>query len=343
MYINLNIKHSSHKNDKCLIYKALNVGYNIVALSINYNNLKNGKDNNNMCDITWKVINCTAYNNNHDKKNSLNNKYGERNYFIEQLDKNNKMNDNILNINNMISENYILINRSNNFCIKNICDDFIFYENEKDLSKKKKNDINELLYKYIPRENYNLSNNINSFILKRLNVKYQDVYKIEKEYNNLIKENNFDIIAFEIDNAEEINMIISKFDCDIIYFNMTKSFVSLRKSDIQGAIDKGIFFEISSFIKGNDDFQYVIYSLNLNNFFLTIPLNKLIISSGSSHINQIIDPLNFLRSFFNFNKLSYKKLIGCITTVPLACIQRASVRKSLNTAVFYKKEDSPAF
>ncbi|CAC9696291.1 ribonuclease P/MRP protein subunit RPP1, putative [Plasmodium sp. DRC-Itaito] len=334
MYINLNIKHSSYKNDKCLLYKALNVGYNIVALSISYNNFRNGKDNN-ICDIRWKVINCTAYNNNHYANNNLCNNYGERNYFIDQLDNINKMNDYILNINNMISENYILINRSNNFCIKNICDDFIFYENEIDISKKK-NDINEL-YKYIPKENYYLSNNTNSFILKRLNVKYQDVYKIEKEYNKLIKEYNFDIIAFEIDNAEEINMIISKFDCDIIYFNMTKSFVSLRKSDIQGAIDKGIFFEISSFIKGNDDFQYVIYSLNLNNIFLTIPLNKIIISSGSFHINQIIDPLNFLRSFFNFNKLSYKKLIGCITTVPLACIQRASVRKSLNTAVFYKK------
>ncbi|SOV74754.1 ribonuclease P/MRP protein subunit RPP1, putative [Plasmodium sp. gorilla clade G3] len=337
MYINLNIKHSSYKYDKCLIYKALTVGYNIVALSVNYNIFKNGNDNNNICDITWKVINCTAYNNNDDKNNNLYNNYGERNYFIDQLDNINKMNDYMLNINNMISENYILINRSNNFCIKNICDDFIFYENKMDISKKK-NDINELLYNYIPKENYYLSNNLNSFILKRLNVKYQDIYKMEKEYNKIIKENNFDIIAFEIDNAEEINMIINKFDCDIIYFNMTKSFVSLRKSDIQGAIDKGIFFEISSFIKGNDDLQYVIYSLNLNNLFLTIPLNKLIISSGSIHINQIIDPLNFLRSFFNFNKLSYKKLIGCITTVPLACIQRASVRKSLNTAVFYKND-----
>ncbi|SOV21720.1 ribonuclease P/MRP protein subunit RPP1, putative [Plasmodium sp. DRC-Itaito] len=337
MYINLNIKHSSYKYDKCLIYKALNVGYNIVALSVNYNQFENGNDNN-ICDITWKVMNCIKYNNNNDDDDKNNNSYknyGERNYFIDELDNINKMNDNMLNINNMISENYILINRSNNFCIKNICDDFILYEKEMDISK---NDINELLYKYIPKEKYYLSNNINSFILKRLNVKYQDVYKIEKEFNKIIKENKFDIIAFEIDNAEEINMIISKFDCDIIFFNMTKSFISLRKSDIQGAIDKGIFFEISSFIKGNDDLQYVIYSLNLNNLFLNIPLNKLIISTGSIHINQIIDPLNFLRSFFNFNKLSYKKLIPCITTVPLACIQRASVRKSLNTAVFYKKD-----
>ncbi|CRH00922.1 ribonuclease P/MRP protein subunit RPP1, putative [Plasmodium relictum] len=325
MYVDLNLKFSSKKNAKALIFKALNIGYNIVAISINYDINSNFN-----FDEKWKIVNCFKYNDILHK--SYNNESG--NYFIDNINDVDVMNDYLLNINNNIEENFILINRSNTLCIKDICDDFIL---------NKKNEITEeelkKLYNFLPSTQFFLSNNNSTYILKRLNIKYQDALKIENYYK-FIRENNFDLIAIEVTSAEEINLAASKFDCDIIFYDLKKSFISLRKSDIQSALDKGIFFEISSLNTISEDYQYVISALNINNLFSIVPLNRLIFSSGSLKESEIIEPLHFLRIFFNFNTLSYKDIIGCITNVPIFCIQRASVRKSLNTAVFFKSVET---
>ncbi|CRG93792.1 ribonuclease P/MRP protein subunit RPP1, putative [Plasmodium gallinaceum] len=323
MYVDLNIKFSSKKNTKALIYKALNIGYSIVAISINY-------DLNCKYDEKWKIVNCFKYNDIVHK--SYNNETS--NYFIDNINDVDIMNDYLLNINNNIEENFILINRTNTLCIKDVCDDFIFNKKNEITQEELKN-----VYNLLPSENFFLSNNNSTYVLKRLNIKYQDALKMEN-YNKYIKENNFDLIGIEVTSAEEINLAASKFDCDIIYFDLKKCFISLRKSDIQNALDRGIFFEISSLNTITEDYQYVILALNINNLFSVIPLNKLIFSSGSLKENEIIEPLHFLRLFFNFNTLSYKDVIQCITNVPISCIQRASVRKSLNTAVFFKSAET---
>ncbi|SBS85301.1 ribonuclease P/MRP protein subunit RPP1, putative [Plasmodium ovale] len=364
MYVDLHLKYISAKNAKGLLQKALNSGYSIVAISINY-----GVNCNKLLNEKWKVVNCFSCNRNNIIKKSE--WESSVNYFIREAEYEDTMDKYLSKINCNIEENYILINRANTLSIKNICDDFMLH---------KKNEVTDAelkqLYSYlhaacengdsigigdmsaskcssiggIPLNSVNngsmvsgtrmeghpflLSKNTSTYILRRLNIKYEDAIKMD--YHKFLRENAFDLIAIEVSSPEEACSAAHKLDCDIIFFNLRKCFFSLKRSDVQNALEKGIFFEISSLNSISEDMQYYYFSLNVNNLLSIVPLNRLIVSSGSIKESEVIEPLHFLRLFFNFNSLSYKDLIGCITTVPLACIQRASVRKSLNTAVFYK-------
>ncbi|CAD2095214.1 ribonuclease P/MRP protein subunit RPP1, putative [Plasmodium vinckei lentum] len=343
MYIDMHIKFSSKKTIKELLFKAISSGYSIVAIGIPYEHICNYNLNE-----KWKVINILVPNNSNNiiKKLERDNN-GCTNYFIDKINYEDTLNEYLLKLNNQIDNNYILINKSNTLSIKNICDDFILnYKHEIEEEEMKKLH-NWLVPKFITTENsdnkkdiqaensFFLQTNTDTYILKRLNIKYEDVEQIEN-YQNFLKENKFDLISIEVTTPEEINIIALKYDCDIIYFDLKNAFTSLKKSDIQNAIDKGFFFEISSPNILTTTTEYFYYSLSLNNIISVIPLNRLIISSASMKHTEILEPLHFLRLHFNFNTFSYKNLIGCITTVPLACIQRASVRKSMNTAIFYK-------
>ncbi|SBT79705.1 ribonuclease P/MRP protein subunit RPP1, putative [Plasmodium malariae] len=348
MYADLHLKYSSKKNAKALIFKALHSGYSVVAICTDYD-----KNTNDSFNESWKIINCFRY-----KIAGIMNKSKKSesgNYFIDQMNDEDIMDDHLLRINNSIEENYILVNRPNTLSIKNLCDDFMLYVRnemtEGELQSLRASLLSSAALtssdalttagaqtpsSCAPKEvDFYLSNNTSTYVLRRLNIKYDDAVKMGN-YQKLIRENNFNLIAIEISSPEEADMTATKFDCDIIFFNMKKSFVSLKKTDIQNALDKGIFFEVSSLNTINEDHQHFIFSSNINNIFSIIPLNKIIISSGSTKESEIIEPLNFLRLFFNFNTLTCKDLMACITTVPLSCIQRASVRKSFNTAVFYK-------
>ncbi|CAD2108579.1 ribonuclease P/MRP protein subunit RPP1, putative [Plasmodium vinckei] len=343
MYIDMHIKFSSKKTIKELLFKAISSGYSIVAIGIPYEHICNYNLNE-----KWKVINILVPNNSSNiiKKLEKDNN-GCTNYFIDKINYEDTLNEYLLKLNDQIDNNYILINKSNTLSIKNICDDFILnYKHEIEEEEMKKLH-NWLVPKFITTENsdnkkdiqaensFFLQTNTDTYILKRLNIKYEDVEQIEN-YQNFLKENKFDLISIEVTTPEEINIIALKYDCDIIYFDLKNAFTSLKKSDIQYAIDKGFFFEISSPNILTTTTEYFYYSLSLNNIISVIPLNRLIISSASMKHTEILEPLHFLRLHFNFNTFSYKDLIGCITTVPLACIQRASVRKSMNTAIFYK-------
>ncbi|SCN61154.1 ribonuclease P/MRP protein subunit RPP1, putative [Plasmodium chabaudi chabaudi] len=343
MYIDMHIKFSSKKTIKELLFKAISSGYSIVAIGIPYEHICNYNLNE-----KWKVINIFVSKNSSNiiKKLERNNN-GCPNYFIDKINYEDTLNEYLLKLNNQIDSNYILINRTNTLSIKNICDDFILnYKHEIEEEEMKKLH-NWLVPKFRTTENSGNSNDIqteNSFflqtntdtyVLKRLNIKYEDLEQIEN-YQNFLKENKFDLISIEVTTTEDINIIALKYDCDIICLDLKNSFTSLKKSDIQSAIDKGFFFEISSPTILTTSTEYFYYSLSLNNIISVIPLNRLIISSASMKHTEILEPLHFLRLHFNFNTFSYKNLIGCITTVPLACIQRASVRKSMNTAIFYK-------
>ncbi|CXI63862.1 ribonuclease P/MRP protein subunit RPP1, putative [Plasmodium berghei] len=363
MYIDMHIKFSSQKTIKELLFKAISSGYSIVAIAIPYDHICNYNIND-----KWKVINIFVSKNSSNIIKKLENSNNNEctNYFIDKANYEDALNEYLLKLNNQIDSNYILTNKNNTLSIKNICDDFILnYKHEIEEEEIKKlhnwlapkfinteNSDNKKDIKIVTHENSYIktsdnSNNIqtenalflqtntDTYILKRLNIKYEDVKQIEN-YQKFLKESKFDLISIEVTTPEEINIISNKYDCDIIYFDLKKTFTSLKKSDIQNAIDKGLFFEISSPTILTTNTEYFYYSLNLNNIISVIPLNKLIISSGSIKHTEILEPLHFLRLHFNFNKFSYKHLIGCITTVPLSCIQRASVRKSMNTAIFYK-------
>ncbi|CAD2095175.1 ribonuclease P/MRP protein subunit RPP1, putative [Plasmodium vinckei brucechwatti] len=362
MYIDMHIKFSSKKTIKELLFKAISSGYSIVAIGIPYEHICNYNLNE-----KWKVINILIPNNSSSiiKKLERDNN-GCTNYFIDKINYEDTLNEYLLKLNNQIDNNYILINKSNTLSIKNICDDFILnYKHEIEEEEMKKlhnwlapkfitteNSGNQKGIKVVTHENsyidtscnsndiqtensFFLQTNTDTYILKRLNIKYEDVEHIEN-YQKFLKENKFDLISIEVTTPEEINIIALKYDCDIIYFDLKNAFTSLKKSDIQYAIDKGFFFEISSPSILTTSTEYFYYSLSLNNIISVIPLNRLIISSASMKHTEILEPLHFLRLHFNFNTFSYKNLIGCVTTVPLACIQRASVRKSMNTAIFYK-------
>ncbi|KEG02672.1 ribonuclease P/MRP protein subunit RPP1, putative [Plasmodium vinckei vinckei] len=363
MYIDMHIKFSSKKTIKELLFKAISSGYSIVAIGIPYEHICNYNLNE-----KWKVINIFIPNNSSNIINKLesDNNNGCTNYFINKINYEDRSNEYLLKLNNQIDNNYILINKNNTLSIKNICDDFILnYKHEIEEEEIKKlhnwlvpkfitteNSDNKKGIKIVGQENnyietscnsndiqnessFFLQTNTDTYILKRLNIKYEDVEQIEN-YQKFLKENKFDLISIEVASPENINVIAIKYDCDIIYFDLKNSFTSLKKSDIQYAIDKGFFFEISSPNILTTSTEYFYYSSSLNNIISVIPLDRLIISSGSMKHSEILEPLHLLRLYFNFNTFSYKNLIGCITTVPLACIQRASVRKSMNTAIFYK-------
>ncbi|GAW81814.1 hypothetical protein, conserved [Plasmodium gonderi] len=332
MYVDLHLKYSSKKNVKALISKALNVGFSITAIGVQYE-----ADNRKVYCESFKLVNCLTYNKDVGVDQKIKSSSG--NYFIDQLNNEEEIREQLVQISSNLEGNYILVNRCNTLSLKYMCDDFILRDKNQVSTKEELNKLNEYLMNAITIRNSNLSmflsENTNNYVLKRLNIKYEDAVRIDN-YNKFIKNNDFDLVAIEINTVEEINYIATKLDCDIIFFNMKKSFVQLKKSDIQTALDRGIFFEISSITSTNEDFQYYPTALNINSIFSTIPFNKIIVSSGAFKESEVIEPLNLLRLFFNFNKFSYKDLIGSITTVPLTCIQRASVRKSSNTAVFHK-------
>ncbi|ETB56734.1 hypothetical protein YYC_05120 [Plasmodium yoelii 17X] len=362
MYIDMHIKFYSKKSVKELLFKSISSGYSIVAIAIPYEDICNYNINE-----KWKVINIFVSKKFSNVIKKLENNNNEcDNYFIDKINYEDELNEYLLKLNNQIDNNYILVNKNNTLSIKNICDDFILnYKHEIEEEEIKKlhnwlapkfiateNSDNKKDIKMIGQENsyiktsdnlnniqneniFFLQNNTDTYILKRLNIKYEDVKQIEN-YQNFLKENKFDLISIEVTNPEEINIIANKYDCDIIYFDLKNPFTSLKKTDIQNAIDKGLFFELSSPTILTTNTEYFYYSIYLNNIISVIPLNRLIISSGSIAHTEILEPLHFLRLHFNFNKFSYKHLIGCITNVPLACIQRASVRKSMNTAIFHK-------
>ncbi|CAA9989114.1 conserved Plasmodium protein, unknown function [Plasmodium knowlesi strain H] len=332
MYVDLNLKFSSVGKAKALIAKALNVGFSIVAISVQYE-----EHNKPILSESFNVVNCFVCNEKVLEKNNGQSSSG--NYFVDRVDEKEELREQLIQISGNLEGNYILVNRPNTLSIKNICDDFIMHGHsqvptEEDLARLKDELIgtNSMTSTH---QSLILTNNTNTYILKRLNIKYEDALNMEN-YNQFLKDNNFDIIAIEVGSVEEINCVAMKFDCDIIFLNMNTSFAQLKKSDVQSALDRGIFFEISSLTTATEDSHYYHLALNICSLFSVVPFSRIIASSGAFTEFDILEPLNFIRLFFNFHKISYKDIIGCITTAPIACLQRASVRKSLNTAIFQR-------
>ncbi|ANQ09311.1 Uncharacterized protein PCOAH_00034660 [Plasmodium coatneyi] len=332
MYVDLNLKFSSVRKAKALIAKALNVGFSIVAVSVQYE-----AENKAILSESFNVVNCFVSNEKSLEK--TNGKSSSRNYFVDRLDEEEELREQLVQMSSNNEGNYIFVNRPNTLSIKNICDDFIMRGNHQVPNKEDLAKLTDQLMgttgMLSTHEGLTLTNNTNTYILKRLNIKYEDAVKMEN-YNKYVKDNNFDLVAIEVSSVDEINCVATKFDCDIIFFNMNKSFAQMKKSDIQTALDRGIFFEISSLTTASEDSHYYHLALNIRSLFSTVPFGRIIASSGAFTELDVVEPLNLLRLFFNFHKISYKDLIGCITTVPIACVQRASVRKSLNTAVFQR-------
>ncbi|KJP88122.1 hypothetical protein AK88_02238 [Plasmodium fragile] len=332
MYVDLNLKFSSVSKAKAQIAKALNVGFSMVAVSVQYE-----AENKAILSESFNVVNCLVCNKKGLEK--TNGKSCSGNYFVDRLDEEEELGEQLVQISCNPEWNYILVNRPNTFSIKNVCDDFIMHGDDQvptteDLDKL----ANHIMHtSCIPSTHQSviLTNSTNTYVLKRLNIKYEDAVNMEN-YSKFITTNHLDIVAIEVSSLDEINSVAMKFDCDIIFFNMNKSFAQMKKSDVQGALDKGIFFEISSLTHGSEDSHYYHLALNICSLFSVVPFSRIIVSSGAFTETEIIEPLNLLRLLFNFHKISYKDLLGCITTAPIACVQRASVRKSRNTAVFQR-------
>ncbi|GAB67342.1 hypothetical protein PCYB_113620, partial [Plasmodium cynomolgi strain B] len=235
--------------------------------------------------------------------------------------------------------NYLFVNRPNTLSVKNICDDFIMHGDHQVPTKEELDRLRDQLISTTSMASTHrdviLTNNTNTYVLKRLNIKYEEAVRMDN-YSKFVKNSSFDIIAIEVSSADEINCVAMKLDCDIIFFNMNKSFAQLKRSDVQSALDRGIFFEISSLTTPSEDSHYYHLAINICSLFSIVPFGRIIVSSGAFTDMEVVEPLNLLRLFFNFHKISYKDLIGCLTTTPIACVQRASVRKSLNTAVFQR-------
>ncbi|VWU49372.1 ribonuclease P/MRP protein subunit RPP1, putative [Hepatocystis sp. ex Piliocolobus tephrosceles] len=376
MFIDLNIIFNAQENIKSLLYTALSAGYNIVAVSkeLEKDELKEETKFNDI--KKFKVVNCFAYYDD-DKKLDIYKEDNINNYFFDEYDNTCMIDSYLSKINNLIKENFILINKSNTFSIKNICDDFIlsdkneitqddykmlynylqdnknekFFLNYKGSTNKNMSNFTvSNIYTNNNNNNYNnnnnnnnnvqiprfiLSKNTNTYVLKRLNIKFEN-FVATPNFNNIINNSNFDIIAVMISNIESMYIIINH-QIDIITLDPMKKFSHIKRTIIQTAIDRGMYFEICSpnskyFSKYSPQF----YIHNLTTLLSVVPHNRIIISSGSSKNEEIIEPLDMFRLFFNFGTFSYEDFIRCMTTVPLACIQRASVRKSQNTAVFGK-------
>ncbi|EUD68528.1 hypothetical protein C922_00926 [Plasmodium inui San Antonio 1] len=332
MYVDLNLKFTSVQKAKALIAKALNVGFSIVAVSVQYEG-----DNKAILSESYNVVNCLVCSEKVSEKRSENSCFG--NYFVDRLDEEEELREQLVQISCNNEGNYILVNRPNTLSVKNICDDFIMHRyhqvpTEEQLDRLKDQLMSTSGMSSI-RRGLILTNNTNTYVLKRLNIEYKYAVRMEN-YSKFVKDSNFDIVAIEVSSVEDINLVAMKFDCDIIFFSKNTSFAQMKKSDVQSALDRGIFFEISSLTTPSEDSHYYHLALNISSIFSIVPFGRIIISSGAFTDLEIVEPLNLLRLFFNFHKFSYKDLIGCLTTAPIACLQRASVRKSLNTAVFQR-------
>ncbi|VUZ97028.1 ribonuclease P/MRP protein subunit RPP1, putative [Plasmodium vivax] len=340
MYVDLNLKFSSAKKAKAMVAKALNVGFSIVAVSVQYE-----EDNKAIPSEPFKIVNCFVGSEN--GKEKTNGKSCSGNYFVDRLDKEEELREQLVQMSSNQEGNYILVNRPNSLSVKNVCADFIMRGNCPLPTREELNGLRDRLMGASSggsssgstaantRRGVSLANNTNTHVLRRVNIKYQDAVMME-HYSTFVKNSNFDIVAIEVSSADEINSVAMKLDCDIIFFNMSHTFAVLKKSDVQSALDRGIFFEISSLAAPSEEAHYYHAAINICSLFSIVPFGRIIVSSGALTDMQVVEPLNLLRLFFNFHKISYKDLIGCLTTTPIACVQRASVRKSLNTAVFQR-------
>ena len=172
-------------------------------------------------------------------------------------------------------------------------------------------------------------------ILSRLTIEVSEQKELFQFSNqsNFIK--NFDILAVKPKNDKILeSCLMSELNCDIICIDLNEKFSFMSKKKLfQGALEKGIFFEIDygKFVVNNESRCNFI-----SNFILLNDILKgknLIVSSGAENLFMQRNPediLTILETIFNV-----KKHIGfkMITENPIKAILRSKQRRLYKTTL----------